>query len=86
MVARSDLKRCLRGFALVLLCAVVLAACAGDWRAERCGGVDGQWATWDGFLRTEGKMRVIQLASADVPPFVTQFNEAYDTAFRPEHV
>jgi hypothetical protein len=75
-----------RGLALVLLCAVLLAGCAGDRRAERCGGVDGQWATWNGFLRTEGKMRVIQLASADVPPFVTQFNETYDTAFRAEHV
>jgi hypothetical protein len=72
----------------VLAAAAVLAGCAGDAaeRAERCGGVEGEWATWSGFLRTEGKMRVIRLASADVPPFVTQFNQAYDTAFRADNV
>jgi hypothetical protein len=31
-------------------------------------------------------MRVIRLASADVPPFVSQFNEAFDTAFHAEDV
>lgn len=71
-----------------LMCTAVLAGCAGGvgGRAERCGGVDGEWATWSGFLQTEGKMRVIRLASADVPPFVTQFNDAYDTAFRADDV
>lgn len=80
--------RCFRALGLALVCSVVLAGCAGGFggRAERCGGVDGEWATWSGFLRTEGRMRVIRLASADVPPFVTEFNEAYDTAFDAENV
>lgn len=81
-------SRSLRGLTVPLLCGSVLAACAGGvgGHAERCGGVDGEWATWSGFLQTEGKMRVIRLASVDVPPFVNQFNEAYDTAFRAENV
>jgi hypothetical protein len=83
-----NMMRGLHGFAPVLLCGVLLAACAGGSgeRAERCGGVDGEWATWSGFLQNEGKMRVIRLASADVPPFVNQFNEAFDTAFHTEDV
>lgn len=76
------------GIPVVLLCCVLFAGCAGGTGlyGERCGGVDGQWATWDGFLRTTGKMRVIRLASADVPPFVSQFNATYDTTLRAEDV
>ncbi len=88
MIGNFDSMPSVRGLALVLTCGAALAGCAGGsgGRAERCGGTDGEWATWSGFLQTEGKMRVIRLASADVPPFVTQFNEAYDTAFRAEDV
>jgi len=77
-----------RGAAGALLCAVVLAGCAGGFgqSAGRCGGIDEEWATWNGFLRTEGQMRVIRLASADVPPFVSQFNKTFDTAYRAEAV
>lgn len=77
-----------RRLCLMIVCGAVFVGCAGESgrRAERCGGVDGEWATWSGFLRTEGKMRVIRLASADVPPFVSQFNEAFDTTYRPENV
>ncbi len=86
MVGRLNSVRWLHGAAAVLLGAGVLAGCATGQRAERCGGIEGEWATWSGFLQTEGKMRVIRLASADVPPFVSQFNKAYDTAFRAENV
>lgn len=86
MGAISTLITCLERVVAVLVCFGLLAGCAAGQRAGRCGGVDGEWATWSGFLQTEGKMRVIRLASADVPPFVTQFNEAYDTTFRADDV
>lgn len=88
MAAFSSFMPGFRGAVGALLCAVVLAGCAGGFgqSAGRCGGVEGEWATWSGFLQTEGKMRVIRLASADVPPFVSHFNEAFDTTYRPENV
>jgi hypothetical protein len=79
----------LRPVVCAVVCAAFLAGCAAmgpERRADACGGIEGQWATWDLFLKSQNRMRVIRLANEDVGTFVDAFNKSYDTSFRPEGV